>query len=502
MIFKLFFYDNLLTLEDIMKRREFLIASLVAPGAFLLKGCGGSGGISMVSSSGISAPAKFIKQLLIPSEINPDIIDNKKTFDLDIRPGQHTFFDGMLTDTYCVDVTGGNNQYLAPTLRMRNGDNVQINYANNLGEETTMHGHGMHVPADMDGGPHQKIAAGGTWEAIYTVKQKSCTNWYHPHLMGTTAQHVYKGLTGLIIIEDSESDTLDLPKTYGVDDIPLIIQDRVFDGSGQLDYSPSTMEIMHGHKGDMFMINGVITPFVSVEAKQIRFRILNASNSRIYNFVLDTGKTFTQIATDNAFLESGVSLTSLRLSPSERAEIVVDFSSNADQSFILKDLDSGAELMKINVDKPLVTATTTMPSALTTLTKFAYDSSTTTRSFVLDSDGPGLLQINGVSMDMAIINERIPVDQIEVWEVTNNMPMAHNFHIHATHFWVIERDGSSANVPSNEQGYKDVVRIDGGKSLKFVVKMVDYVDSNNPYMFHCHILEHEDAGMMGQFIVE
>jgi FtsP/CotA-like multicopper oxidase with cupredoxin domain len=502
MTFKLCFYEDLLNLKDIMKRREFLIASLVAPGAFLLKGCGGSGGINMVSSSGISAPAKFIKQLLIPSEINPDIIDNKKTFDLDIRPGQHTFFDGMLTDTYCVDVTGGNNQYLAPTLRMRNGDNVQINYANNLGEETTMHGHGMHVPADMDGGPHQKITAGGAWEAIYTVKQKSCTNWYHPHLMGTTAQHVYKGLTGLIIIEDSESDTLDLPKTYGVDDIPLIIQDRVFDGSGQLDYSPSTMEIMHGHKGDMFMINGVITPFVSVEAKQIRFRILNASNSRIYNFVLDTGKTFTQIATDNAFLESGVSLTSLRLSPSERAEIVVDFSSNADQSFILKDLDSGAELMKINVDKPLVTATTTMPSALTTLTKFAYDSSTTTRSFVLDSDGPGLLQINGVSMDMAIINERIPVDQIEVWEVTNNMPMAHNFHIHATHFWVIERDGSSANVPSNEQGYKDVVRIDGGKSLKFVVKMVDYVDSDNPYMFHCHILEHEDAGMMGQFIVE
>ncbi len=485
-----------------MKRREFLIASLVAPGAFLLKGCGGGGGINMVSSSGISAPTKFIKQLLIPGEINPVSINNKKTFDLDIRPGQHAFFDGMLTDTYCADVTGGNNQYLAPTLRMRNGDNVQINYANNLGEETTMHGHGMHVPADMDGGPHQKIAAGGTWEAIYTVKQKSCTNWYHPHLMGTTAQHVYKGLTGLIIIEDSESDTLDLPKTYGVDDIPLIIQDRVFDGSGQLDYSPSTMEIMHGHKGDMFMINGVITPFVSVEAKQIRFRILNASNSRIYNFVLDTGKAFTQIATDNAFLESGVSLTSLRLSPSERAEIVVDFSSNADQSFILKDLDSGAELMKINVDKPLVTATTTMPSALTTLTKFAYDSSTTTRSFVLDGDGPGLLQINGVSMDMAIINERILVDQIEVWEVTNNMPMAHNFHIHATHFWVIERDGSSANVPSNEQGYKDVVRIDGGKSLKFVVKMVDYVDSDNPYMFHCHILEHEDAGMMGQFIVE
>jgi FtsP/CotA-like multicopper oxidase with cupredoxin domain len=121
---------------------------------------------------------------------------------------------------------------------------------------------------------------------------------------------------------------------------------------------------------------------------------------------------------------------------------------------------------------------------------------------VLDSAGPGLLQINGTSMDMMVIDVRVPLNQVEVWEVTNNMPMAHNFHIHATHFWVIERDGSSANVPSNEQGYKDVVRIDGGKSLKFVVKMVDYVDSVNPYMFHCHLLEHEDAGMMGQFVVE
>ena len=159
-----------------MRRREFLIASLVAPGAFLLKGCGGSGGISgmsMFSSSGISAPAKFIKQLLIPSEVDPTVIDNKKTFDLDVRPGQHTFFDGMLTDTYCVDITGGSNQYLAPTLRMRNGDNIEINYANNLGEETTMHGHGMHVPANMDGGPHQNIAAGYTWAVIYTVNQKS-----------------------------------------------------------------------------------------------------------------------------------------------------------------------------------------------------------------------------------------------------------------------------------------------------------------------------------------
>jgi FtsP/CotA-like multicopper oxidase with cupredoxin domain len=126
-----------------------------------------------------------------------------------------------------------------------------------------------------------------------------------------------------------------------------------------------------------------------------------------------------------------------------------------------------------------------------------------TRIFAL-SGGMGQLRINGVTMDLNFINETVPLDVVEIWEVTSNMNMVHNFHIHATHFQIIERNGSAANVPANEQGFKDTVYLPPNETVKFIVKMVDYSSASTPdnaYMYHCHILEHEDAGMMGQFVV-
>jgi FtsP/CotA-like multicopper oxidase with cupredoxin domain len=498
-----------------MDRRTFIIGSLSLPSLFLLKGCGGSsstGGTGMNvtpnsgtetgagtgTETGTGAGTKFNKSLSIPAQLTGT------DFNLYIKTAKHRFFDTIETNTYCIDDGTGATSYLAPTLFIRRGETISIRYTNNLDEDTTMHNHGMHLPATMDGGVHQVIKVSSTWNATWTVKQGACTNWYHPHLMGKTAEHVYKGLAGLVVINDDESDALDLPKTYGVDDIPLIIQDKVFDASGQLDYSPSMMETMQGYTGDTIMVNGVITPKLSVEAKQIRFRILNGSNARVYTLSL-AGKSFKQIATDNAFLEQGVSMSVVKLSPAERIEIVVDFSGDSNTSFILEDLDSGKEIMKITVDSPSVTAMTTMPSTLTTLTKFAYDNETPTRRFTLSREQGmgGRFTINGVSMDKNVINQRVPLDTVEVWEVINTMSMVHNFHIHATHFFIIERDGQSNNVPENERGYKDTVRLDANSSVKLLVKMVDYTtDDKNPYMFHCHILEHEDAGMMGQFVVE
>lgn len=375
-----------------------------------------------------------------------------------------------------------------------------------------MHNHGMHLPSNIDGGVHQVIEAGDTFIASWTVNQKACTNWYHPHLMGKTAAQVYKGLAGLVIINDIESNALDLPKTYGIDDIPLIIQDKVFN-AGQLDYSPSRQQITHGYTAETLIVNGGINPILSVETKQIRFRILNGSNARVYNFaIIDSGstrKSFTQIATDNAFLEQGVSMTSVKLSPAERIEIVVDFTNDDNGNFTLNDLDSSKEIMQINVDRPSVTPTTTMPAQLTTLSKFHladdFNINMMLRSFTLGRTRGmnGRFTINGVSMDRAVINQRVPINTVEIWEIINPMGMVHNFHIHATHFFIIERDDDSANVPANEKGYKDTVRLEPNSSVKFVVKMVDYTTTDTtPYMFHCHILEHEDHGMMGQFTVQ
>jgi len=475
-----------------MNRRNFLATSIAT--ALGLSACGKSA--NSLPSSSVTLPLVFSNKLIIPPELSGTDIGGRKQFNLDIQEGSSRFLDNIDTSTW-----GINGSYLGPTIRLTNGDSVDLKFTNNLKEDTTIHGHGMHVPAIMDGGVHQVIAAnGGTWTSSYTVNQHACTNWYHPHLMGKTADHVIKGLAGLIIIDDVDSDALDLPKRYGIDDIPLIVQDRRFNNDGSFNYSPTMQEKMQGWKGDVMMTNGVISPYIDVENKQIRFRILNASNARIYKFAFKSGKSFTQIATDNAFLEAPVSLTELTLSPAERAEIVVDFTNSLGTNDIFYNINDSSELLKININTS-ATATTVVPSNLITLANLNVADSVKTRVFTL-SGGMGRLQINGKSMDKARIDERVPVNDIEIWDIQNNMGMNHNFHIHATHFQLIERNGSVLNVANNENGFKDTVLIPPNESVKFIVKMIDYTDAVVPYMYHCHILEHEDLGMMGQFIVE
>ncbi len=468
-----------------MKRREFLTLSSVTA-LWLVTGCGGS-----TSSKNTSTPK--ISSLPIPELMNPISKNGVQHYDLNVKEAQHSFFDGVLTDTYAI-----NSTYLGPTLLIQNGDKISINYTNKLQETITMHGHGMHVPPSMDGTAHQPFAPDQTWSAQYTVNQKACTNWYHPHTMDKTAPQVYQGLAGLIILEDVQSKTLDLPKRYGIDDIPLVLQDRNFD-NGQIDYNPGMMDIMHGYTSDTFIANGAIEPVLDVEAKEIRFRILNGSNSTVYTLGFSDDRSFKQIATDNAFLESPVALTRLTLSPAERAEIVVDLSDALNQSIVLKEFNNDKTFLTVNVTKT-ATLTTTVPAKLTTLTKLDVASAVRTRPFVL-SGMMGNFKINGKSMDINRIDETVPLGDVEIWEISNNMMVDHNFHIHATHFMLIERNGSSTNVPANEKGYKDVVYIPANESVKFIVKMVDYTDSTVPYMYHCHFLEHEDAGMMGQFVV-
>ena len=469
-----------------MERREFLTLSSVTA-LWLMTGCGGNS-----SNDRISVKTKE-RSLPIPKLLNPVTKNGVQHYDLNVQKKQHNFFDGVLTDTYAI-----NSTYLGPTLLIQNGEKISINYTNNLQETITMHGHGMHVPPSMDGTAHQPIAPNQTWSAQYTINQKACTNWYHPHTMDKTAPQVYRGLAGLIILEDDESKALDLPKRYGIDDIPLVLQDRNFT-HGQIDYNPSMMDIMHGYTADTFIANGAIEPTLDVEAKEIRFRILNGSNSTVYTLGFSDGRNFKQIATDNAFLESPVNLTKLTLSPAERAEIVVDLSDAKNANIVLKEYNHNKTFLTINVIQDALQKTS-VPNKLTTLEKFNPSDAVRSRPFVL-SGMMGNFKINGKSMDINRIDETVPLGDIEIWEVNNDMMVDHNFHIHATHFMLIERNGSSANVASNEKGYKDVVYIPANESVKFIVKMVDYADKTVPYMYHCHFLEHEDAGMMGQFTV-
>ena len=217
---------------------------------------------------------------------------------------------------------GYNGRFLGPTIRVNKGDNVVINVTNQLDEVTTVHWHGMHVPPEMDGTPHQTIEPGETWQARYPILNEASTMWYHPHPHGRTAQQVYRGLAGLFIIDDENSESLDLPHDYGVDDIPLIIQERLFNDDGTTHYGLNK----GAYYGDTILVNGTHNPFVEVPAKQIRLRFLNGSNARVYHFGFADNRTFHQIATDGGLLEAPLPTTRIRLAAGERAEIIVDVS--------------------------------------------------------------------------------------------------------------------------------------------------------------------------------
>jgi len=440
-------------------------------------------------------PADGPPRLFIPPELLGADQNGRKLFELTIQAGTHEFFRGMPAASL-----GYNGGLLGPTLRARRGDALTIRVTNTLDVETTTHWHGAHLPAGADGGPHQIIAPGETWVSEWEVDQVGCTNWYHPHREGTTAEQVYHGLAGLFILDDPEHDALDLPRRYGVDDIPIILQDRRFRANGELDYNLSNMERRMGFDGDTFLVNGDIQPFVEVEAKQVRFRILNGSNARVYRLELHDGTAFQLIGVDNSLLDSPSELSSLLMSPGERAEIVVDLSARLGDALRLMDTRSGVGLVEVRVSNEPAELTT-LPNTLVTLDRVDPAEAVRTRDFVLSVGmGPnGAFRINGVSMDIDVINEQVPIDEVEIWALRNTSMMTHNFHMHATHFEVISRNGGPPEP--HESGFKDTVRLDAGDDIRVVVRHRDYADPTQPYMYHCHILEHEDQGMMGQFVV-
>ena len=238
-------------------------------------------------------------------------------YDLTIGKSRHDYRQAALTDTYSYN----GMSVLGPTLILRTGDTVAISVANELDEITTTHWHGADVPAEGDGGPHSIIESGTTWVADLDVIQPAATLWYHPHAHGSTAEHVYRGAAGLMILEDDNPAAEALPSTYGVDDIPVIIQDRDFTDDGQLDFA-----IDGGDDGKLYStltVNGTINPFVEVPTGPVRLRLLNGSQARIYRLTVE-GADMTKIASDGGYLAGPVAIERLVLGPGDRAEIIVD----------------------------------------------------------------------------------------------------------------------------------------------------------------------------------
>ncbi|GGA74543.1 multicopper oxidase family protein [Ornithinibacillus halotolerans] len=451
---------------------------------------------SVVSSKPLPIPP-------ILEDKDPD--PNRAEFHLTAQKGKTEILDGIESDTL-----GYNGNILGPVIRVREGEKVAVKMKNSLDDPTTLHWHGLRVDGENDGGPHSGIMPGDTWEPEFTIEQPAATLWYHPHMMQSTAKQVYEGLAGLFIIEDEVSDSLAIPKEYGVNDFPLIIQDKNIDKDGNMKYEPGMNDIMMGLYGSSFLVNGAINPFLEVPQGMVRLRLLNGSNGRTYHFELSNGQKFYQIATDGGFLEKPVEMTSLQMSPAERAEILVDFSELKPGERI-KLIDSGSELSRTVTDEGAVelmelivseesTEVYEIPEQLTKIDRYDVEQANVTRDMVLAGVG-ATLTINDKTMDMTRIDEEVKLNDTEIWVVTNQRTgtqggMPHPFHLHGVQFQVLDRDG---NPPAeNETGWKDTILVHPGETIRIITKF----EHIGIFMYHCHILEHEDAGMMGQYEVK
>ena len=489
-------------------RRGFLAAggALVAGSAVAIVACGptapGLGGPTTTSGGPVG-----YNPLWIPPALSGT------SFDLSLAPSSKQLLTGATTATYGYNGA----EFWGPTLIMNQGDDVQLNVKNELAEETTTHWHGFHIPAEMDGGPLQPIAAGATWSPSFRVMNNAATYWYHPHMHMLTQKQLNLGAGGFIIVRDSAEAALALPRTYGVDDIPLMLTSRTFLSSNAI--NASTIY------GDHMLTNGVLNAEVSLPAQFVRLRILNAEIERAYNLGFSDGRTFYVIGTDGGLVNAPVSVTRLIMAPGERYEILADLRGDAVGATIgLQSFNGGQafgfpggepnttgtfgsllnnttfDVLRINVVAATANAVTTLPTALAANNYWTAGDATHDRTIAITDHGPGTpFQFDNMSYGMAMINQTVTVDTVEKWTITNGNTFSHSFHVHDVQFAIVSR--SSGPIPAHEQGWKDTFLIHRNETVSFVAKFADFASTVHPFMYHCHMSNHEDEGLMGQFLV-
>lgn len=427
----------------------------------------------------------------------PPLLDTRTTrrLALTATSGSTTFAGGP-----GIPTAGFNQAYLGPTILMQNGE-LAAEVRNTLDEPISAHWHGLLVPGEHDGGPHLPIAPGATWQPKMTIAQDPATIWYHSHIHERTAQQIYFGLAGVIHVTDGQDDARGLPSEYGVDDLTLVLQDRRFDTSGRMVYDPSMMDVMHGFSGNRMLVNGQAGATAVVPKGIVRLRLLNGSNARIYTLFIDDGRPMHLVATDGGFLPAPVEIQTLRLAPGERAEILVDFSDGG-APVLMSDPGEAYGVLQFATDSTLAARITRLPEQLDGAIEDLLGAAVATRQVSLDMGMGGMMMggggfaINGRPYDMGRIDFEVALGSVERWQIRSTM-VAHPFHVHGVRFRVVTENGGPPR-PENT-GWKDTVLVPG--EAEILARFDQLASRETPFMFHCHILEHEDAGMMGQFTV-
>ncbi|MFU1852900.1 multicopper oxidase CueO [Citrobacter portucalensis] len=503
----------------------------------------------------------------------PDLLtaDASNRMQLVVQAGQSSFA-GKTATTW-----GYNGNLLGPAVKLNKGQSVTVDIHNQLAEETTLHWHGLEIPGEVDGGPQGIIPAGGKRSVTFTPDQRAATCWFHPHQHGKTGRQVAMGLAGLVLIEDEEIRKLLLPKQWGIDDVPVIIQDKQFSADGQVDYQLDIMTAAVGWFGDTLLTNGAIYPQHAAPRGWLRLRLLNGCNARSLNIAASDNRPLYVIASDGGLLAEPVKVTELPMLMGERFEVLVDVSDG--KAFDLVTLPVSQMGMAIApFDKPhpvmrvqplLITASGTLPDSLTSMPSLPSLEGLTVRKLQLSMDpmldmmgmqmlmkkyggqamagmdhgkmmghmnndnmGHGNMnhgnmnhgemgnmkhgdmgnmnhggsfdfhnanRINGQAFDMNKPMFAAAKGQHERWVISGQGDMMlHPFHIHGTQFRILSENGKAPAV--HRAGWKDTVRVEGGVS-EVLVKFDHDAPKEHAYMAHCHLLEHEDTGMMLGFTV-
>jgi FtsP/CotA-like multicopper oxidase with cupredoxin domain len=446
----------------------------------------------------------------------PPMVDatTSGAFKLLAKAGETNFLGQSASKTW-----GFNDQaFLGPTLRLATDSQTKASVRNALSEPFSLHWHGLLVSGQTDGGPHQPIASDDTWSVDLNIDQPPATVWYHSHTHNRTGNHVQKGLAGVMQLTDGRDDERGLPSDYGTDDLTLVIQDRRFDRRGRAVYDPGMHDRMMGFTGDVILVNGQFGTQAVVPQGIVRLRLLNGSNARIYDLTSRAGRSMHLVATDSGFLDRPIALDSLLLAPGERAEVLLDFSDGASDMLVSNSVASGGmmgggrmggagrdsfDILPISVDPSRHARIGRLPKTIGNSLPDLDTRSAKRREFTLETGMGGMFwrnrnqhSINGQSFDMDRQNFSVQRGATEIWAI-DGQNMAHPFHVHGVRFQVLSENGGPAS--NRNRGWKDTVLVDGRAEI--ALRFDKPATRSSPFMFHCHILEHEDGGMMGQFSV-
>jgi len=462
-----------------------------------------------------------------------------KPHSLELLPGTTTSFWLYGDDPSAVSGSAIEGPVVGPLIDVREGDTVEIAFVNGLPQPSTIHWHGMPVPPDQDGNPMNPIAPGATHVYRFTLPRGSAgTYWYHPHPHMLTAEQVYRGLAGPIIVRATDDPLAELHERH------LFISDLKLAADGTV--APNDMmDWMNGREGQFVLVNGVRRPRIVVSRDE-RWRVWNASSARYVRLTFDDGRRFAQVGTDGGLLESPrEDLTELLLVPGERAELIVCAASAegartapsravltaavydrskmamthgslppehsralADVEFTpaadAKDVEaSGADTQRASAQ-----AQRLLPRHLRTIASLGTP---TERKSVVFSEQmdmaamhrPGAsnhgmpagmsFMINGASYDPSRVTLTSRRGEVELWSIENRTDMDHPFHLHGTQFQVVERESDGVTIPEPFRAWRDMVNVKPGET----VRIATLQSMPGERMFHCHILEHEDLGMMG-----